>query len=479
MGLMPLLYESTCIGQPLSDLILNEGQQAALDAIVGGAEDFALHGAAGTGKTTVLQVAAKLLDQKRVIFLAPTNKALTVLQSKLPDGSFSRTIQSFLGVKRRIEEGVELFEVTSDGIQKAAQLLHEKEFDLVIVDESSMISSEIENALVSAISGSSKFVRCIWSGDKYQLPPPSGEKALSFWQPKYAVELAEVVRHGGAVLDYATRIRRDFEKLAESPEASKKGGSEILLLEEHKWEREFIEDVRKNGTTSRAICWKNASVNALSSSLRLELFGPDTALKWLPGEVLQFRKRYITPTIDQARFNNSSEVVVLETKDVTVDESIFQHFKLEYSTTIKGVDGVVEWKPQGTVHRLRVSRIDLLTGEKSEGYVDNVYTLPSVSPLKTSLSKVKQNLRRIKGSKYKYSPSEYKKAWNVVTAFEDYFASLGSAFVMTVHRSQGSTFDKTYIHKDIWNGRFRGAESLNPLVYTATTRSRIASIFSY
>ena len=479
MGLMPLLYESTCIGQPLSDLILNEGQQAALDAIVGGAEDFALHGAAGTGKTTVLQAAAKMLDHRRVIFLAPTNKALTVLQSKLPDRCVSRTIQSFLGMKRVVEEGNEIFLITSGGIQKAAQLLSQKEFDLIVVDESSLISSDIEAALVSAVSGSGKFIRCIWSGDKYQLPPPSGGKAVSFWSPKYAVELVEVVRHGGAVLDYATQIRNNFQVLAKAPETRIDGESGILLLKEHCWQREFIEDVKKNGTTSRAVCWTNASVNSLSSSLRLELFGPDTALKWLPGEVLQFKSRYFTPTITQARFDNSSEIVVLETEDVAIDESVFQHFRLEYSTAIKGVDGVIEWKPQGTIHKLRVSRIDLLTGEKSKSYVDSVYTLPSVSPLKASLSKTKQSLRRIKSSKYKYSPSEYKKAWDAVTAFEGYFAPLSSAFVMTVNRSQGSTFDKTYIHKDIWRCTFNGAESLNPLVYTANTRSRIASIFSY
>lgn len=458
---------------------MNEGQQAALDAILGGEEDFALHGAAGTGKTTVLQAAARMLDYDRVIFLAPTNKALTVLQSKLPDGYVSRTIQSFLGMKRSVDEGVELFKVTSDGIQKAAQFLAEKKYDLVIVDESSMISSEIEGALVAVIGGSGKLIRCIWSGDKYQLPPPAGEKSLSFWRPKYAVELVEVVRHGGAVLDYATKIKQDFQKLAESPETCKKGDSEILLLKEHKWEEMFIEDVRKNGTTSRAICWTNASVNALSSSLRLELFGADTAFRWLPGEVLQFKKRYVTPSINQARFNNSSEVIVLKSEDFVVDQSTFRPFKLEYTTSIKGVSGVVKWSPSGTVHRLKVARIDLLTGEQCDGCIDNVYTIPSASPLKLELAKVKQDLRRIKSSKYKYSASEYKQAWKCVTAFEDYFASLGSAFVMTVHRSQGSTFDKTYIHKDIWNSRFRGAESLNPLVYTATTRSRSASIFSY
>jgi len=463
----------------LDDIILNEGQQTALDAILYGVEDFALHGAAGTGKTTVLQTAAMILDPDRVIFLAPTNKALTVLQSKLPDGFFSRTIQSFLRMERIKEEGNEIFKVTSVGIQKAAQFLAQKDFDMIIVDESSMISSEIESALLSVISGSCKLIRCIWSGDKYQLPPPVGEKALSFWQPKYAVELIEVVRHGGAVLEYATKIRQDFDNFAESPEACKKGDSEILLLKEHQWEEMFIKDARENGTTARAICWTNASVNALSSSLRLELFGAETAFRWLPGEVLQFRKRYIIPDIYKARFNNSSEVIVLESEDATVDQSIFKPFKLEYTTRIKGVPGVVEWSPSGTVHKLKVARIDLLTGEQCDGFIDNVYTLPTVSPLRLELAKVKKSLRKIKSSNYKYSASEYRKAWKCVTDFEDYFASLGSAFVMTVHRSQGSTFDKTYIHKDIWMARLTGAELLNPLVYTATTRSRVASIFSY
>lgn len=463
----------------MQTIILNEGQQAALAAILDGVEDFALHGAAGTGKTTVLQTAAEVLDPKRVIFLAPTNKALTVLQSKLPDACFSRTIQSFLGMKRIVEEGNETFKVTSSGIQKAARFLAERDFNLIIVDESSMISSSVESALVSAIGGSGNLVRCIWSGDKYQLPPPIGEKAQSFWEPKYAVELLEVVRHGGAVLDYATRIRQNFKNLAESPKAHNKNGSEISLLKEHQWEKAFIEDVKEQGLTARAVCWTNASVNALSSSLRLELFGAETAFGWLPGEVLQFKGRYVTPVITQARFNNSSEIIVLESQDVSLDETAFGSFNLEYTTNVRGVSGVVSWSPSGLFHKLKVARIDPLTGRQCNGYIDDIYTLPSISPLKHELSKVKQNLRRIKTNKYTYSAKDFKKAWNILTAFQDYFALLGSAFVMTVHRSQGSTFEKTYIHKDIWNSRSNGAELLNPLLYTAVTRSKVASIFCY
>lgn len=463
----------------MDHITLNEGQQAALSAILNGAEDFALHGAAGTGKTTVLQAAAEALDPKRVIFLAPTNKALTVLQSKLPDACFCRTIQSFLGMERRVEEGHRYFVITSNGMQKAVQFLVKSDFNLIIIDESSMISSDIESALASVIRASRQLMRCIWSGDKYQLPPSRGEKAASFWQPKYAVELVEVVRHGGAVLDYATKIRQNFKNLAESPEICNKGGSETLLLREYQWEEKFIEDVKRNGLASRAVCWTNASVNALSSRLRLELFGADTAFRWIPGEILQFRERYVTPVLASARFINSSEVVVLESQEVALDESVLCPFRLEYTTSIKGVSGVIEWSPSGIAHRLKVARINPLTGEQCDGYIDDVYALPFVSPLKLELSKAKQNLRRIKNSKYKYSALEYKKAWRYLTGFDDYFASLGSAFVMTVNRSQGSTFDKTYIHKDIWSCRFRGAESLNPLVYTAVTRSKTASIFSY
>ena len=50
-----------------------------------------------------------------------------------------------------------------------------------------------------------------------------------------------------------------------------------------------------------------------------------------------------------------------------------------------------------------------------------------------------------------------------------YFPIIYSANVMTVHKSQGSTFDHVFIHKDVQECK---ADYSNALLYVAITRAK-------
>lgn len=83
---------------------LTPSQQVALDhllAAVAAKTNTALHGPAGTGKTTLTGVLIqRLLEQGKTLTGAgPTHKAVRVLRSKVPDGVNCCTVASLLGLK--------------------------------------------------------------------------------------------------------------------------------------------------------------------------------------------------------------------------------------------------------------------------------------------------------------------------------------------------------------------------------------------
>ena len=121
-----------------------------------------LTGAAGTGKTTVLNMLCRLPDVKDggILLLAPTGKARVQLQTKTGDGGF--TIAQFLmryGERYDCSTGRYVVTASSDRCS---------DYRTVIVDECSMLTEEQLAALFDGLSGVNRWVLV---GDPHQLPP--------------------------------------------------------------------------------------------------------------------------------------------------------------------------------------------------------------------------------------------------------------------------------------------------------------------
>jgi ATP-dependent exoDNAse (exonuclease V) alpha subunit len=119
-----------------------------------------LIGAAGTGKTTLLKFlcrAAPIRD-RGILLLAPTGKARVRLQQAT--GREARTLAQFLRPKR-YREATQTYKVIGDKERVSS-------YKTVIVDEASMLTEEMLAALLDALSGVD---RIILVGDPSQLPP--------------------------------------------------------------------------------------------------------------------------------------------------------------------------------------------------------------------------------------------------------------------------------------------------------------------
>lgn len=185
--------------------MLNTQQQAVVDLIQLLAMDetpqhIVLEGEGGTGKTYSLTVAIESVVEMggKVLVCAPTHMARQGLMNKLSPETIasgrveSRTTASLLGrFGFRTGEG----NVAFSGGKIPATV----GFDLVVIDECSMLSQNDLNKLVLSP------VSIVFTGDQKQLPTVKQKRAD--WSEFQTVTLTEQVRQHGAILQLAQKNR--------------------------------------------------------------------------------------------------------------------------------------------------------------------------------------------------------------------------------------------------------------------------------
>ncbi len=147
---------------------------------------FVLCGYAGTGKTFLVDYIVRkmgLVPGESAVFVAPTGKAASVL---IRAGTPASTIHSLIYTR---EEDIE---VNEDGEVISERFLRfvlksslPKEIELIVVDETSMVSDDLLHDLLSF------GIKCLFCGDPAQLPPVYGTNSL-MKTPVYT--LKEIVR---------------------------------------------------------------------------------------------------------------------------------------------------------------------------------------------------------------------------------------------------------------------------------------------
>lgn len=160
-----------------------------------------LCGYAGTGKTTMLRLMVEKYRGGGVVCVAPTNKAVDVLRSKMPEGTRCMTAHSltkrFAGKEYDSTTNLISLEFAAKG---QAEVSYD---DLIICDESSMVALGMARELLNNCGGA----RVIFVGDSAQLPPISGNSIYTQLQPDYT--LTNIVRQaaGSEIAEYAAHIR--------------------------------------------------------------------------------------------------------------------------------------------------------------------------------------------------------------------------------------------------------------------------------
>lgn len=431
------------------------------------------HGAAGTGKTTTLQHASKKLDPRTAVFLTPTHKAGGVLREKMK-GFKVLTVASFIGQKGIKHEDQTIFNrPDADTVKAIAQHWKAQKLSLIIVDESSMVSQQTAD-FIQIIADECQ-AGLLFSGDPYQLPPVektiqdadgdetefiySKNMCYQFDRNSNNFSLKKVMRHSGPVLDYATSIRKDFFNFHTFPARGIAEEESSIHTYSHKseWMKCFFEFARSYGLGARAVTHTNSECKFLTKALRFDLHGAASARHWLPGETIAFPKYSELPPpepgVPSPVIYSQTEAVVERSDVVTLDlvfGNPFQYF------TPSGQPRELQIKLQGSFQRLILRK--------------NYMLFTAFCPLLNDdeIREQRRALKRKIGDLKKRNITLSKLFWAAVREYDKYFPVIYSASVMTVHKSQGSTFNHVFVDKDINQCT---SDYRNALLYVAATRA--------
>lgn len=422
------------IPEVLPGVPLTQEQWTALQAL----EQFAhseeklylLTGYAGTGKTTLLQVLLNRFrqqrDRRKVVLTAFSNKATKVLQRMAHFWGLDidcMTCCQLLALKPVIddESGKQVFR--SD--RKQARQIDR--FRLVIVDECSMINQEMWDLLVNAVSTLHGQTQLLFVGDAAQLPPVGEPESPCFRQIYHRSDLKEVVRYGGAIGILAEDIRHNLERdgfprFRNNINTERTEGC-FVIPQRQQWEalilKAFTSQAYQNNPDQvRALAYTNRRVNQLNQKIRTAIYGANAA-RFVPGE----RLIAINPCLEEEAIvlPTSAECEVLEVRRGR--ENNWPVWFLEIETE------------EGKFKTLRVLH--------ESGLAEYQLKLDTLAK---------------------------EKRWQEFWDLKQFFHEVDYAYSLTIHKSQGSTFQDVFVDVPSMAAN-RNVIERNQLCYVAFTRA--------
>jgi exodeoxyribonuclease-5 len=441
-AIVPVPAVSPPVEEPLTDPELTKDQAEALrkiEAAYEPGEFYLLTGYAGSGKTYLMQRLTKnmLAKKCRIVLSAPTHKAVAVLARKLAEANIKdvpcRTIHSILSLTPKPRTDRLVFERERDAEPVTA--------DVVVVDECSMVSEDLYRHIKRHLPNA--FV--LFVGDPAQLPPV-GEVESQTFATKNRSHLTTIVRQaaGNPILAAAGIIRAsqggpvDMSWCAPSTLENKQG---IFLPADaaHRWMKKAFTspEFEADPDSFRYLGWTNSRVHHVNELVRAWRYGANIPTPFMPGESALFRAPVVVD--ESIIFANNQEARV-----VAIERSTFTH-------EIEEADGVPKWTAS-----LRSWRITL---RDDEGVEKAVHMHADEREFQRVVERIKDEA------------AESRLRWKHLHEFQQSLAQLQSVYCLTVHRSQGSTFQTAFL--DLPDIRRREKTNLleaQQMLYVAATR---------
>jgi exodeoxyribonuclease-5 len=456
---------ATIVQEPKYELFpgvyANQGQREAIDLLTdflgSPKKEFLLQGKGGTGKTTIIKKILEEAQKKnlRVLGVAPTHKAKKVLNKSMPNVK-TVTLASALAIK--LDETTGSF--VADEFARSRGRVPIKGGDLIIIDESSMISDKLLQELRTLANSGSKI---IFMGDRAQLPPVGQESDSNVFKVDNGYELTEKMRQAATspIIGIGSKIAANVEStgqrvanpITEQDRVSKtdavSGSSITWESSENKALDSFVEDIKNaNGDVNYAkiVTFNNQSHNSpqsvknLNNKVRYRLFGQDAAdNQFMPGELLT---AYDTYGGEDPIFFNSEDLIVKSATDLGPKNYVVR----AYSAS----------KGERTLN-ITVDSTELELINEEGKVLDN--------PVIVVSNKGKADFANTLAKLFKTDPQ-------MAYALKDKFGNLEYGYAVTSHKAQGSTYTNVYVMEDNIMGPSNGGtvKSKNQSLYVAVSR---------
>ncbi len=393
-------------------LELNDGFKYALDVLEKTNQSLFLTGRAGTGKSTLLQL-FRSTTRKKMVILAPTGIAALNIQGQ--------TIHSFFGFPPRF--------IQAKDIVKHFNKKWFQKIEVLVIDEISMVRADLLDAIDRSLrlnrENTLPFggVQMVFVGDLFQLPP-----VIASAEEKRVFEMAY-----HSPYFFSANVLRDFD--FEKMELRK------VYRQEQRHFLRLLDSVRLNQVDYE--------------------------------DLDDLNQRY------EPQFEAERSFITLSPRNAKVDRINLRELAnldtLEQSFTAK-VQGEFDPKQYPTDMELRLkegAQVMFIKNDPDGNFVNGtigkvadfdhegikVFTDEQGSPKVLTVVPVKWEIIRYRPSKE--NPNEIEA--EVIGTFEQY--PLRLAWAVTIHKSQGKTFDKVIIDMD--TGAFEFGQT-----YVALSRCR-------
>lgn len=389
---------------------LNPDQREAVDEghrFLDGPEPFYLiDGSAGTGKSSSVQTLVRETRAK-VAMTAPTNKATKVLR-EMADQELegarvdTSTIYSLLGL--RLDSSGEVRTISAwEGGSRAS------EYDLVVVDEASMVNSSLFGHICR--SAQEDGVKYLFMGDHAQLPPV-GEAESEAMKIRYRRGLSKVMRHDNQILALATHLR-DCQTTLSNPrivtDCDENGGVYAInykKMRQRACEAFTSDSYLANPGSIKVIAWRNATVQMYNELIREAMYGSKVA--------------------SESKFQVGERVVVCQ--PIMVEGS------MEMATDEEGTVEQIDIMPHPIYRHLTCYKLQVEPEYGDTGWVACwVIHESSERAYKQLLGDLSDAAKSRRGS--------WQAFWDAKEAIHD----IRPCHAITAHRSQGSTYESVFV----------------------------------
>jgi intein/homing endonuclease len=409
---------------------------------------------------------------------APTNEAVRVL-SYTSGKDFDATIYKLLGLALVEEDGRKPY-------LKQAGKPKLEEYDLIIVDESSMIGDQLLTNIEEQLKVH-PHIQLIYVGDIGQLPPINteqdeanqlmrgeGEQTESkVFQLKTQCHLTQVQRCSAdnPIIKTVTAIRQNFESPVDlferTSEVDVDNESGIEFIDDRElFMEQMLQDFdsteyKQDNNYVRAIAYTNKAVDALNLHIRRRVFKTRELKQFMVGE------NVIISSPVMKRINPKVTVIVL-----TVGERV----RVNHAKVITDPEyGFRVW-------RLHVEDYE---SKKPETHVLNVIHQDDLTLYRNTLrefaadAKEKSIMRRVDASGKRVNVYSRFESWREYYAFKNEYSWVKYAYAMTTHKCVHpdtiiNTDSASMRMKNIVPGRVveSGNHSHNDVIYKSITKHK-------
>lgn len=462
---------------------LNDQQKSALyeleKFIEDGGTEITLSGYAGTGKSTIIGIFSKWLNNRigrgNIVYTAPTHRANVITKQNNPSANVY-TLSALFGFTPDTDEAMERESLDLNDLKfRAKNQMKYEPGQLIIIDEASMVQDglyEYVQEIIAKYDGS-----VIYVGDSAQLRPVKSDHISKVFTSDGVpqITLTRVERTGdNPILKEATRIRQG-EGLSYQTDINDKGQgvlytSNDTVINENLKQIISSEEFNADPLHFRVITATNAAAATYNSKIRSLRYGK-FAKPFVKGDILMGYSNKLRKPDGSYRLINSMDYIVQNVRDTTVkfrtDKGTIE-FKA-FNLSIRPVGGTIMNDFQLTV--IDKNEPDSKIFEIVE-YKDRLFKMAK---------EAKQNGQISRSRDLNQMAYSVDNELNITKNLEDNQGRLkirkaiDYGYAQTVWKSQGSTYSKVLILSNEIDTFGYGKDAMqlrNELRYVAVSRAK-------